>query len=363
MKEMIVNDSLNKMKQIMHILTKNKKTETAKRCLNVNCYGMLRCDICNICNHINCLSCNIYYNINDEHVCKNEDIESFQYLQSDSNYTSCPKCNIYISKIEGCSQMYCIVCNTKFDWNTGNEIYNDQFYHNIHMQDVGETNNDRYIFEFNNKKYNISINPFLNLKMMNRINNNIIEDDEDIKDYIFALKQNDTFSDFYKKMLKNISLLFETYDKYYKSNISRYNTSRISLYLSNILNLEESTHQDNIIDSMLNDELNPLIIYLEMINDYKNEFYSFIYHCIANYIPSYTISNFIPQDILIKYNMLNKDLYDSNIKFCRFKSHYKIKLKSNFINIKTDKLIFTSIYDQVKKSMYINKISDKIDNI
>jgi len=50
------------------------------------------------------------------HECKPENVESAKEVMSHSK--PCPKCNVFIFKIDGCNQMFCTNCHTAFDWRT-----------------------------------------------------------------------------------------------------------------------------------------------------------------------------------------------------------------------------------------------------
>jgi hypothetical protein len=52
-----------------------------------------------------------------EHACNPDDVETAKLIRKDSR--PCPKCGIYISKIDGCDQMFCVQCRTAFSWRTG----------------------------------------------------------------------------------------------------------------------------------------------------------------------------------------------------------------------------------------------------
>lgn len=51
------------------------------------------------------------------HVCNPENVASVQLMKKDTK--NCPNCATPIFRIEGCSQMWCTMCNTAFDWRTG----------------------------------------------------------------------------------------------------------------------------------------------------------------------------------------------------------------------------------------------------
>lgn len=63
------------------------------------------------------------------HECKEEDKETRKALLK--NTKPCPKCAAMIFKTEGCSQMWCVMCHTTFDWNSM-EIVNGGYVHNPH---------------------------------------------------------------------------------------------------------------------------------------------------------------------------------------------------------------------------------------
>ena len=51
------------------------------------------------------------------HVCNPDDVASLEKIKAASK--PCPSCRAPIEKSEGCSQMFCVACNTVFDFNTG----------------------------------------------------------------------------------------------------------------------------------------------------------------------------------------------------------------------------------------------------
>jgi hypothetical protein len=88
---------------------------------NGECQGFLNDKSwkCGICSTLVCAKCNSIKNINnrDEHVCKDDDIETMKLLRKDTK--PCPKCGKLIYKISGCNHMMCTECHTSFQWNTG----------------------------------------------------------------------------------------------------------------------------------------------------------------------------------------------------------------------------------------------------
>lgn len=64
------------------------------------------------------------------HKCKKEDVESATFVMADTK--PCPNCSARINKIMGCDQMFCVLCQTAFSWNTGlietGVIHNPHYY-------------------------------------------------------------------------------------------------------------------------------------------------------------------------------------------------------------------------------------------
>ena len=50
------------------------------------------------------------------HVCKEEDVQTVKLLRKDTK--NCPSCATLIHRISGCPDMFCVNCNTAFNWNT-----------------------------------------------------------------------------------------------------------------------------------------------------------------------------------------------------------------------------------------------------
>ncbi len=86
------------------------------------------CLICkNVLNNNECLSCK------KNLCCKCDSMVDIKHIciVDNNNYKNCPYCNALINKIEGCSYMFCIICKTKFDWNTM-KLINTPYFHNEH---------------------------------------------------------------------------------------------------------------------------------------------------------------------------------------------------------------------------------------
>lgn len=127
-------DEIKFNESIINGSTYNKQKKVfIKKCGVENCRGFLSEQWkCGICDTITCNKCLELLNQeqNQEHVCKEENIESAKLISKDSK--PCPKCAALIFKIDGCNQMWCVVCHTAFSWTTGqietSRIHNPHYY-------------------------------------------------------------------------------------------------------------------------------------------------------------------------------------------------------------------------------------------
>ena len=64
------------------------------------------------------------------HMCLKEDVESVKEIEKST--VPCPECKARIYRIDGCRQVFCTICHTRFDWYTGNKI-SSKWFHNPHL--------------------------------------------------------------------------------------------------------------------------------------------------------------------------------------------------------------------------------------
>jgi hypothetical protein len=125
-------DEIKFNEAIINGSTYNKQKKVfIKKCGVENCRGFLSEQWkCGICDTTTCNKCLELLNQDQEHVCKEENIESAKLISKDSK--PCPKCAALIFKIDGCNQMWCVVCHTAFSWATGqietSRIHNPHYY-------------------------------------------------------------------------------------------------------------------------------------------------------------------------------------------------------------------------------------------
>lgn len=109
-----------------------EKKNFVKKCPLEGCQGFLSPQWkCGLCETYVCPDCHeIKGDRRDAaHECKQENIESARMIEKDCR--PCPKCATMIHKIDGCQQIWCVVCHTAFDYRTGRietKIHNPHYF-------------------------------------------------------------------------------------------------------------------------------------------------------------------------------------------------------------------------------------------
>jgi len=109
-----------------------EKKKFIRRCTRDGCQGFLSTAWkCGICEYYSCSKCfkNKTKKQDDPHECTKEDLETAELIKKDCK--PCPNCGEFIMKTSGCSQMWCISCQTPWDWTTG-KIVTNGIIHNPH---------------------------------------------------------------------------------------------------------------------------------------------------------------------------------------------------------------------------------------
>jgi hypothetical protein len=102
------------------------------KCLDDNCRGFIMNNnwACGLCNKKVCKDCLKEKPHDTAHTCLQEDIETRRLLLN--NTKPCPKCGAMINKVDGCDQMWCVMCHTTFNWRSGEivegHVHNPHYY-------------------------------------------------------------------------------------------------------------------------------------------------------------------------------------------------------------------------------------------
>ena len=114
------------------VKVEEEKKKFIRRCTRDGCQGFLSTAWkCGICEYYSCSKCfkNKTKKQDDPHECTKEDLETAELIKKDCK--PCPNCGEFIMKTSGCSQMWCISCQTPWDWTTG-KIVTNGIIHNPH---------------------------------------------------------------------------------------------------------------------------------------------------------------------------------------------------------------------------------------
>lgn len=111
-------------------LIKTERKQFVRACPANDCKGFLssqwKCGLCEV------KVCHVCHEIksDENHECNEDSVKTAELLMKDTK--SCPKCAAQIFKIEGCDQMFCVLCHTAFSWRTGRveigRIHNPHYY-------------------------------------------------------------------------------------------------------------------------------------------------------------------------------------------------------------------------------------------
>ena len=97
-------------------IVKDNGTNQLIYCCDVKCGNVLNeSSYCDTCCTYSCSTCLCTYSNETTHLCK--DKASITLVLATSK--PCPNCKTYISKTDGCNQMWCVYCKTAFSWSTG----------------------------------------------------------------------------------------------------------------------------------------------------------------------------------------------------------------------------------------------------
>lgn len=107
------------------------------KCQKEGCTAFARKNAeCSACGTLTCYECMEVIQDASKHVCDEESKETVAAARKHAK--ACPGCGEYISKVEGCNQMWCIKCHTTFDYRTGRKV--TEAVHNPHYYEYMRKN-------------------------------------------------------------------------------------------------------------------------------------------------------------------------------------------------------------------------------
>lgn len=131
-------------------------------CLIPKCNGYINeYDMCSKCK---VAVCSICYTVKQDldHICKEDEIATAKYMTENS--VPCPTCKIRISRVDGCDDMFCVNCRTKFSYKSGTKIMRK--IHNPHILENAQLLNDcmpidppyysMYLHKWDDPKYSLT---------------------------------------------------------------------------------------------------------------------------------------------------------------------------------------------------------------
>lgn len=103
--------------------------QAVRPCPKDECRGFIQkaTHSCGLCGTKVCERCHMTVNGGDEHTCNKDDVESVKLMKKDCK--ACPSCAAICQKVDGCDQVWCMVCHKAFSWRTG------EFESNVHAAD------------------------------------------------------------------------------------------------------------------------------------------------------------------------------------------------------------------------------------
>ena len=109
----------NETSSLLEPLTSVNMSAVVQRCPVETCAGSVTRPSygCGMCDAKLCPTCLAHKpDVAAPHACQTTELNSVSALRSDTK--PCPKCKVPIFRECGCSQMFCTMCKTVFDWNT-----------------------------------------------------------------------------------------------------------------------------------------------------------------------------------------------------------------------------------------------------
>lgn len=109
-----------------------QNTRITMKCPMQNCNNYMQNYRCKLCKCRVCAKCNAVVEEKTEHTCKQEDLDTVEFIKKSSRQCPNKDCDQTISKIDGCDVMFCTKCHTSFNYKTGKVIKDHASRHNPH---------------------------------------------------------------------------------------------------------------------------------------------------------------------------------------------------------------------------------------
>lgn len=98
--------------------TNDDMEHETQRCFSNDCNGwIVNNKNCTICKKSSCFKCmTMTDDTKNVHTCNTDDLKNAEYIRKNS--VKCPMCSARISKMNGCNDMFCVICKTAFNYAT-----------------------------------------------------------------------------------------------------------------------------------------------------------------------------------------------------------------------------------------------------
>ena len=251
---------------------------------------------CCICEKEICKKCFVNIDNEEEHTCKKEDIESVENINKESK--PCPNCGSRISKTDGCDQMFCIMCDTAFSWNTGKvekgRIHNPEYYRKLREKNInipreeGDCNiNIRDgIFRLSNHIRSLPSNMTSVMSMVQTIHNII---HMKLSEYLHVIDHNRAALDRLDQIRTDKTLISKI--EYLQNKITEKEFMDIiyKRHLTTVLNnelREEVNDCTNTMEYLINKANEYVVQYIQDLTNNPNKYglYDHLRHCYDKYI-------------------------------------------------------------------------------
>jgi hypothetical protein len=181
----LFNDLFRARYNVNGDLTRDEQSRVSqfvRACPDNDCRGFLSTQWkCGVCDKWTCKDCHEIKGTerDAEHTCDPANVATATMLARDTK--PCPSCHTPIHKIDGCDQMWCVMCHTAFSWRTGRvetRIHNPHYYEWLRRQSPDGTIPRNPGDGCGGRGANIDIYDFIRLFRSNNMYSSIIDDSQ-----------------------------------------------------------------------------------------------------------------------------------------------------------------------------------------